>query len=147
MAVQTSAQPLGIFLLRDHHPVDSQLFQHPAVGLIVGLADDVRNLQFLQVHGDQHRSRQVIADGDDRTVHIPDTQCPQHILVLGISHHSVGHIVCHQLHQIAAHIHCQHLRPQGAKLLCKRLSKQAQADNCVRFHNHSPYPISRFVSA
>ena len=134
MAVEGSGQPLGILLLRDHHPVHPQLFQHLPVGLIVGLADDVGNAQFLQVHGDQHGSGQVVPDGDDRAVQVPDPQGPQNLFVLGIAHNRVGHIVGDLLNIVALHIQGQNLRPQLAQLTGQSRAEPAQSDNRVGFH-------------
>ena len=100
----------------------------------MGLADDVGYTQFLQVHGDQHRCRQVVANGDDGAVKIPHPQGTQHFLVLGVAHHSLSHIVRKLLHQAAVDIHSQHLRPQHAKLPGQGGAKPSQTDHNICFH-------------
>ena len=98
------------------------------MGLVVGLADDIGHAQLLQVHGSQHGSRQIAANGDDSAVEIPGTQRPQDLLVLSVAHHRVGHVVGHLLHQIAALIQRQHLRAQCAQLPGKGLAEPAKTD-------------------
>ena len=93
VAVQASGQPLTVFLLRDHDPVHPQLFQHPAVSLVMGLAHNIGHAQLLQVHGDQNGGGKIVTDGNDGTVKISGSQCPENLLVLGVAHCRVGHLV------------------------------------------------------
>ena len=104
----------------------------------MGLADDKGDAQLLQVHGDEHRGRQIVANGNDGAVHIPDPQGPEDLLILGIPHYGVGHFAGHLLHQVSLYIQGQYLRPQLAQLPGQRGSKPAQADHNIGFHIFPP---------
>ena len=138
MGVQAPGQALAVLLLRDDHPVHPQLFQHPAVGLVMGLAHNIGYAQLLQVHGGEYGGSQIVADGNDGAVEVPHPQGAEDLLILGISHHRVGHLVCHLLHQLAAYIQGQHLRPQAAKLPGNGGTEPAQADHNIVFHGMPP---------
>ena len=113
----------------------------------MGLANNIGNAKLLQVHGDQHRGRQIVTDGDDGTVQIPDPQGLQHFLILGITHDRMGHISGDLLHKVRPDIQDQDLRAQLAQLPGKGRAKAAKANDCIGFHKLSPYPIKRFVWA
>ena len=125
---------LGMLLLRNDHPVRPQLLQHPAVGFVVGLADDLRHAKLLQIHGRQHRRAQITADGHNGAVEIRHTQRLEHILVLGVAHHSPGHIPSDLLDFFTALVNHHHLAPQRAEVFGHVDAEAAKADNHIRFH-------------
>ena len=73
----------------------------------------------------------IIAIKRDGAIKILGTQCPLDLLVLGIGHHRMGHIVAHLLHQLAADIHRQHLAAQFTQAASHLAAKASQSYNNV----------------
>ena len=125
MGGQGPGQLAGKLALGDDHPVSAQLFQHPAMGLVMGLADHIGNPQFLQIHHRQHRGCQIVTNGHDGAVKIAGAQGPKDFLVLSVTGDSMGHMICHLLHQVFLDIHRQDLATQLAELPGGFRSEQA----------------------
>ena len=104
----------------------------------MGFTDNEGNVQFLQIHNNQHACRQIVTDGNDGAVKITDAQRPKHLFVLCVAHHSMGHIVGNLLHQIAAHIQRQHFTALLAELTGYFRAKPAKADHTIGFHGKPP---------
>ena len=103
----------------------------------MGLAHHIGYSKFFQIHGNQHGGRQIFSDGDDGAVEIGCAQSPQHLLVLRVSRHSVGHIVCHLIDKIAANVHGKHFTAQLTELTRDLCAKATQTNYNICFH---PYP-------
>ena len=100
----------------------------------MGLADQAGHPKLLQIHHRQHRGRQVVPDGHHGAVEIPCAQSAQHLLVLAVAHHGVGHIGRQLLHQLRTNVHGQHLRAQLAQAFCQAGAKAPQADYHIGSH-------------
>ena len=131
-------QPMSEVAGRLAVQIGAQLLEHLAMGLIMGLADHIGHTQFFQIHGSQHRCRQIVADGNDGAVKILGTQSLQHILVPGICHDSLGYIRTDLLNQFASGVNGQHLAAQFTQPPGNFAAKPAKSDYDIGFHSVSP---------
>ena len=101
----------------------------------MGLANHQGNAHLFEIQSRQDASRQVLSNGHNGAIIIPNAQSPEHIRVLGICHHRLGHKVGNLLDIFRVLIQGKHLVPQLTQAAGNALSEPAQANHNIGFHS------------
>ena len=139
---QAQGQLVRDLPLRDDHLIRAQFLQDTLVGIIMGFAHDIRNVQALQVHGDQGGSRQVGTYRDDGAVEVLHAQLLQHVRVPGVRRDGAGYPVGDLIDQLLVRINGHDLFPAGIEPGRQLRAETAQADYNIGLHQTFP-PVIR----